>query len=91
MLEHTIAEFCDIPSVWVKKNNGAKNSMGTIYTNAKNAKHYDDIPSNQTVLIRHKMNMDISGPIVIGSSPACPISGKLLTNSSRVVFDSSVL
>lgn len=35
MFEHTIAEFCDIPSVWVKKNNGAKNSMGTIYTNAK--------------------------------------------------------
>lgn len=91
VLEHTIAEFCDIPSVWVKKNNGAKNSMGTIYTNAKNAKHYDDIPRNQTVLIRHKMNMDISGPIVIGSCPACPISGKLLTNSNRVVFDSSVL
>lgn len=90
LLESTVAKFCDIPHVWVKKNNGAKNCRGTVYENAPNAKHYDDIPSNQTVLIRHKMNMEFSGPIVIGSNPHCPITGKPLDGRNRV-FHKSVL
>ena len=90
LLESTVAKFCDIPHVWVKKNNGAKNCRGTVYENAPNAKHYDDIPGNQTVLIRHKMNMEFSGPIVIGSNPHCPITGKPLDGRNRV-FHKSVL
>lgn len=90
LLERNVAEFCDIPHVWVKKNNGAKNSRGTVYENARDAKHYDDIPANQTVLIRHKMNMEFSGPIVIGSNPKCPITGLPLDGRNRV-FHKSVL
>lgn len=94
LLEDTISSFCDIPNNWVVKKNGAK-SNSDIYKNAVGTAHYDDVPTNETVLVRHKMNIQNKKPIIVGANFNCPISGKKITypnnEAKRCIFDRSIL
>lgn len=81
MVEKRVSSFCDIPDIWCVKKNGAR-STPDIYQNVPGSAHYDDVGARDTVLVRSKMNMNLSHPINVGSKVPCPITKKMLDYKS---------
>lgn len=65
LLEECVSNFCQIPNLWIKKNNGAKRDYE--YKNDPSSAHYDDVPNNNTVYVRSKFNRNPVKKIIAGS------------------------
>lgn len=64
MVENCVSEFCKIPNNWVIKSNGAKKNVH--YVN-DGSLHYDDVPANKTMYVRHCMNKNPKDKIHVGT------------------------
>lgn len=91
MLEDCASNFCEIPNVWVKKNNGARGSgKGNIYEIIKGSSCYDDVPHQEHVLIKHKMNVHPETLIHTCGPQKCVVTGGSCEGTQRI-FSSAAL
>lgn len=84
MMESVVSKFTGSDNMWVWKNNGARKD--SVYTNAINHLHYDDIPARNTKLVKHiALKGKSPKTIIIGSQPICPICRKNRITDTRLM------